>query len=151
MRKLPRVVAADVQTEESEEQWRNDLSKIWQKTSEVKFFEFRTLLESSDFVSLHVPHTKETNRMLGKAEFQIMKPSAYLINTARGGVVDKDALVWALKSGEITGAGLDVFANEPLPFDHPLARLDNVVLSPHIGGGSGTGRAVLAQELRKII
>jgi len=88
--------------------------------------------------------------MLGKAEFQIMKPSAYLINTARGGVVDEDALVWALKSGEIAGAGLDVFANEPLPFDHPLARLDNVVLSPHIGGGSGTGRAVLAQELRKI-
>lgn len=89
--------------------------------------------------------------MLGKAEFQIMKPAAYLINTARGGVVDEDALVWALKSGEIAGAGLDVFANEPLPFDHPLLQLDNVVLSPHIGGGSGTGRAVLTQELRRII
>lgn len=127
------------------------LPRSWEKTLEVKFSDFRTLLESSDFVSLHVPHTEETNRMLGKAEFQIMKPAAYLINTARGAVVDEDALVWALKSGEITGVGLDVFANEPLPFDHPLVRLNNVVLSPHIGGGSGTGRAVLAQELRKII
>ena len=109
------------------------------------------LLEISDFISLHVPHTGKTERMLGKKEFRAMKPTAYVINAARGGEIDEEALVWALKTGEIGGAGLDVFVEEPVPYDHPLLMLDNVVLSPHIGGGAGTGRAVLAKELRQLI
>ena len=109
------------------------------------------LLQISDFISLHAPHTKETYKLLGKDQFIAMKRTAYVINTARGGEIDEDALVWALESGEIAGAGLDVFTEEPVPFDHPLLKLDNVVLSPHIGGGSGTGRTILAAALRTLI
>ena len=111
----------------------------------------KELLEVSDFVSLHVPHTKETDKLLGKDEFRAMKPTAYVVNAARGGEIDEEALVWALKNGEIAGAGLDVFVEEPVPFEHPLLKLDNVVLSPHVGGGAGTGRAVLAKELNRLI
>jgi phosphoglycerate dehydrogenase-like enzyme len=68
-----------------------------------------------------------------------------------GGEIDEKALVWALKNGEIAGAGLDVFAEEPIPYNHPLLKLENVVFSPHIGGGAGTGRSVLAKELKQII
>jgi phosphoglycerate dehydrogenase-like enzyme len=109
------------------------------------------LLEISDFISLHVPHTEKTDKLLGKKEFRAMKPTAYVINAARGGEIDEEALVWALQTGEIAGAGLDVFAEEPVPYDHPLLMQDNVVLSPHIGGGAGTGRAVLAEELSQLI
>jgi phosphoglycerate dehydrogenase-like enzyme len=111
----------------------------------------KELLELSDFVSLHVPHTKETDKLLGKDEFRAMKPTAHVVNAARGGEIDEEALVWALKNGEIGGAGLDVFVEEPVRYDHPLLKLDNVVLSPHIGGGAGTGRAVLAKELSQLI
>ena len=111
----------------------------------------KELLELSDFVSLHVPHTKETDKLLGRDEFRAMKPTAYVLNAARGGEIDEAALVWALKNGEIGGAGLDVFVEEPVPYDHPLLKLDNVVFSPHIGGGAGTGRAVLAKELNQLI
>lgn len=130
---------------------RTHLPQEFEETLDVRFCSLNELLRSSDFVSLHVPHTEETDKLLGKAEFQVMKSTAYLINTARGGEVDEEALVWALKSREIAGAGLDVFREEPLPLDHPLLQLDNVVLSPHIGGGSGTGRAALTEELRTLI
>jgi phosphoglycerate dehydrogenase-like enzyme len=109
------------------------------------------LLEKSDFISLHVPHTEKTDKLLGKKEFRAMKPTAYVINAARGGEIDEEALIWALQTGEIAGAGLDVFAEEPVPYDHPLLMQDNVVLSPHIGGGAGTGHAVLAKELSQLI
>ena len=109
------------------------------------------LLGASDFISLHVPHTPATDKLLGKDEFRAMQPTAFVINAARGGEIDEEALVWALKNGEIGGAGLDVFVKEPVPYDHPLLKLDNVVLSPHIGGGAGTGRAVLARELSRLI
>jgi len=109
------------------------------------------LLAAADFISLHVPHTPATDRLMGKNEFKVMKPTAFVINAARGGEIDEDALVWALRSGEIAGAGLDVFVEEPVPYDHPLLEMDNVVLTPHIGGGAGTGRAVQVQELRQLI
>lgn len=117
----------------------------------VTFCELPDLLRASDFVSLNTPLTEKTARLIDRTEFQAMRPSAFLVNTARGGVVDEEALVWALQTGKIAGAGLDVFAMEPLPFNHPLVQLENVVLSPHYGGGSGTGRAVLAAELRTLI
>ena len=98
------------------------------------------LLRISDFVSIHVPHSPSTDKMIGAKELSLMKPSAYLVNTCRGPVVDEQALIEALQNHAIAGAGLDVFDFEPLPYDSPLTQLDNVILAPHIGGGTGGAR-----------
>jgi phosphoglycerate dehydrogenase-like enzyme len=98
------------------------------------------LLRQSDFVSLHVPHGDDTDRLIGARELALMKPTASLINTCRGPVVDEEALIAALGDGTIASAGLDVFTLEPLQHDSPLTRLDNVILTPHIGGGTGGAR-----------
>jgi glyoxylate reductase len=107
-----------------------------------------TLLRESDFVSLHVPLTAETQHAIGEREFRLMKPSAFLINTARGRVVDEEALVRALETKLIAGAGLDVFEQEPKV--HPrLITMPNVVLMPHVGSATGETRlkmAMLAAE-----
>ena len=87
-----------------------------------------TLLREADFMSLHTPLTDETRGMIGAEQLAVMKPSAILINTARGGLVDEAALA----EGTIAAAGLDVFETEPLPTDSPLAGLDNVILSNHL-------------------
>jgi phosphoglycerate dehydrogenase-like enzyme len=94
------------------------------------------LLSRADIVSIHLPLTPGTHHMLGPAEFGKMKPSAILINVARGQVVDQAALVDALRSHQIADAGLDVFAVEPLPLSAPLLSLDNVVLTPHVAGAT---------------
>ncbi|HIC87764.1 MAG TPA: D-glycerate dehydrogenase, partial [Aquificae bacterium] len=99
-----------------------------------------TLLRESDIVSIHTPLTPETKYMIGERELRLMKPTAILVNTARGAVVDTNALVKALKEGWIAGAGLDVFEQEPLPPDHPLTKLPNVVLAPHIGSATKEAR-----------
>ncbi|HZC58765.1 MAG TPA: hydroxyacid dehydrogenase [Chthoniobacterales bacterium] len=88
-------------------------------------------LAACDFLSLHVPLRRETSGLIGRKEFAVMKSTAFVISTARGGVVDEDELVNALRMGLIRGAGLDVFNEEPLPPNHPLVDLDNVILSPH--------------------
>jgi phosphoglycerate dehydrogenase-like enzyme len=92
------------------------------------------LVRTSDVVSLHLRLSGDTRGFLGRAQLERMKPSAILINTARGPIVDEAALVEALTRGRIAGAGLDVFDVEPLPAGHPLARLENVVLTPHSAG-----------------
>ena len=92
------------------------------------------VLRTSDIVSLHVPLTEASRHMIGAAELRLMKPTAYLINTCRGPVVDEVALAEALGQGTIAGAGLDVFDQEPPEADNPLFRLDNVVLTPHFAG-----------------
>jgi D-3-phosphoglycerate dehydrogenase len=92
------------------------------------------LVRTSDVVSLHLRLSGDTRGFLGRAQLERMKPSAVLINTARGPIVDEAALVEALTRGRIAGAGLDVFDVEPLPAGHPLARLENVVLTPHSAG-----------------
>jgi len=97
----------------------------------VEFVSLEELMSKSDVVSIHVLGVPQTDKLIGKRELALMMPTAMLINTARGSVVDEEALVEALQKGTIAGAGLDVFATEPLPPDHPLRSMENVVLSPH--------------------
>jgi phosphoglycerate dehydrogenase-like enzyme len=100
----------------------------------VRFRLFDEVLRTSDIVSLHVPLTPQTRHMMGTAQFAKMKPTAYLINTCRGPVVDEKALIEALHNGTIAGAGIDVFDQEPPPADNPLFSMANVVLTPHFAG-----------------
>jgi len=95
----------------------------------------RDLCSESDFVSIHVPYTLETHHLIDADVLRLLKPTAFLINTSRGRVVDEDALVKALSARAFRGAALDVFREEPLSPDHPLLRLDNVILTPHIAAG----------------
>ncbi len=97
------------------------------------------LLRQSDVVSLHVALTPESEGLIGREQLALMKPTAILVNAARGAVVDEAALLEALGDRKIAGAGLDVFEREPLPAGHPLTKLDNVVLSPHAGGMAYNG------------
>jgi D-3-phosphoglycerate dehydrogenase / 2-oxoglutarate reductase len=90
-----------------------------------------TGLAECDFVSLHVPLTAETRGLIGRAALAVMKPSAFVISTCRGGVIDEEELVKALQEGRIRGAGLDVFSQEPIPVTHPLLALESVIVSPH--------------------
>lgn len=96
--------------------------------------ELNDLLKTADFVSLHVPMTEETRHIIGPDELERMKASAILVNTARGGLVDEVALHDALSKGRIAAAALDVFEEEPLPDDHPLTKLDNMICTAHVAG-----------------
>ncbi len=111
-----------------------------EKELKATYVDLPTLLRESDFVSLHVPLTKETHHLIGEKELRMMKKGAYLINTARGPVVDEKALVKALKEGWIKGAALDVFENEP-EVEPELLKLENVVLAPHIASASYATRS----------
>ncbi len=110
----------------------------------AKYVSLEELLRQSDFVSIHTPLTPQTRYMIGEKELKMMKPTAYIVNTARGAVIDTNALVKALKEKWIAGAALDVFEQEPLPEDHPLLELDNVVLAPHIGSATWEARTAMA-------
>jgi glyoxylate reductase len=103
------------------------------------------LLRQADFVSLHVPLTPGTRGMIGAEALRAMKPSAILINTARGPIVDTEALVAALETREIAGCGLDVTDPEPLPSDHPLLRASGAVITPHLGSASLQAREAMAE------
>jgi phosphoglycerate dehydrogenase-like enzyme len=100
----------------------------------IELVDLETLLRESDFVSIQAPHAPETDRLIDRDRLALMKPGAYLINTARGGLVDEAALCEALAAKRIAGAGLDVFEVEPLPADSPLRGLGNVILTPHVAG-----------------
>ena len=104
------------------------------------------LLKASDFVALNLPMKPETRHIIGRAELAMMKPTAILVNAARGGVVDHDALVDALQDGTIWAAGLDVTEPEPLPRDHPLLALENVVIAPHLGSATRKTRIGMVQR-----
>lgn len=112
------------------------------------------LMKNADFISLHLPHTSATHYIVNEKMLSKMKSSAYLINCARGGTVDENALYTALKNNKIAGAGMDVFEEEP-PKENPLLKLDNVVLTPHIGANTKEGQiragVVCAEQIIKVI
>jgi phosphoglycerate dehydrogenase-like enzyme len=110
------------------------LSEAEEDALGVRFVLLSELLRTSDIVSLHVPLTDATRRMIGARELGLMKPGAILVNTCRGPVVDEEALYQALKEGRLGGAGLDVLVDEPPPKDHPLFSLPSVTLTPHSAG-----------------
>ena len=120
-----------------------------------KWVGLNELLAQSDFVSIHCPLTAETNGMIGEKELALLKPSAFLVNAARGGIVNEDALCRALKHKQIAGAALDVVENEPLKKDHPLLRLENVIFTPHIGAltfeASRRGEWGAAEEVIRVL
>ncbi len=98
----------------------------------VELATLEELFTQSDAVSIHVPYTEQTHHMVNRETLALMKPTSVIVNTARGNIIDEDALYEALKSGQIAGAGVDVFAQEPLSVDSPLLTLENVVLTPHV-------------------
>ena len=110
----------------------------------IRFVELDELLRTADFISLHSFLSADNYHMIGAPEFGKMKPTAILINTARGGLVDPAALTEALQQGRIAAAGLDVFEPEPIPANHPLLSLDNVVIAPHIASASKQTRLRMA-------
>src|SRR5690606_13136356 len=91
------------------------------------------LFKQSDFVSIHMKLSARTRGLVGARELALMKPTAYIVNTSRGPLIDEPALIAALRDNKIAGAGLDVFDVEPLPMDHPFRELDNTVITPHLG------------------
>ena len=124
---------------------RKHVSMTKEKMLNAKYVSFEELVSQSDFISIHIPHTEETNNLFGMKILKKMKKSAYLINTSRGKVINEKDLVTALKKKIISGAGLDVFETEPIKKDHPLSKLQNVVLAPHIGSSTEETRIKMAE------
>lgn len=112
----------------------------------AKHVSFEQLLQESDFISLHIPLTPQTRHMINEAELKIMKPSALLINTSRGPIVNQDALIKGLREDWIAGAALDVTDPEPLPPEHPLFKLPNCLIVPHIGSATWNTRRHMAER-----
>lgn len=121
---------------------RSPLSAELESVFDARYAGLDELLAESDYVCVATPHTPQTEGMIGAAQIALMKESAYIVNIARGGIIDEEAMIEALSENRIAGAGLDVFTYEPLPVESPLCALENVILCPHIGGGSGTNRNI---------
>jgi len=113
--------------------WSQNLTQEHAESNGAQLVSKDELLERSDIVTIHLRLSERTRGLIGARELALMKPTAYIVNTSRGPIIDESALINALKSGAIVGAGLDVFDTEPLPPDHPLLALDNVLLTPHLG------------------
>jgi len=113
--------------------WSENLTEERCSDVGVKRVDRDTFFETSDVISIHLVLSERTTGLVGEKELKQMKPTSYLVNTSRGPIVDEAALVNALRSGEIAGAGIDVYDVEPLPEDHPLRGLDNAVLTGHTG------------------
>jgi len=113
--------------------WSQNLTAETCREAGVDYASKEDLLRQADFITIHVVLSQRTRGLIGAQELALMKPTAYLINTSRGPIVEEAALLSALEDNRIAGAGLDVFATEPLPLDHPFRRRDKVVLTPHLG------------------
>jgi phosphoglycerate dehydrogenase-like enzyme len=114
--------------------------------SEATFMPLEEVLKTADVISIHLKLSPESRHLLNEARLRLMKKSAYLVNTARGAIVDETALLKILQAKGIAGAALDVFVEEPLPKNHPLLELDNVVLTPHLGWPTDSGFAGFAEN-----
>ncbi|MBS2005389.1 MAG: D-glycerate dehydrogenase [Cyanobacteria bacterium SZAS TMP-1] len=128
---------SDIVLDEKDRKWREELG--------AERMSMTSVLQQSDYVSLHCPHNKQTEKLIGAREFGLMKPNCIFVNTARGKVVDEDALCAAIAGGKIRGAGLDVFYHEPAVSD-VLLKAPNVVLAPHIGSASEETRYAMAES-----
>ena len=124
---------------------RKRVSKSREKTLGIKYVSQDKLITQSDVISIHVPHTEQTNELFDAKVFKKMKNTAFLINTARGKIIKEKDLVSALKRKTIAGAGLDVFESEPIGKNHPLTKIPNVVLAPHIGSSTKETREQMAR------
>jgi len=124
---------------------RKQISKTDEKKLGVKYTTFDNLIIQSDIISIHVPHTKETNQIFNMKIFKKMKKTAFLINTSRGKVINEKELSIALKLKIIAGAGLDVFETEPISKNHPFMKLNNIVLAPHVGSSTEETRIKMAE------
>jgi phosphoglycerate dehydrogenase-like enzyme len=113
--------------------WSQNLTPERCKEFGVEYVRRDDLFRRADFLSIHLQLSQRTRGLIGAQDFALMRPSAYLINTSRGPIVEEAALIAALREKRVAGAGLDVFDIEPLPIEHPLRKLDNVVLTPHLG------------------
>ncbi|AMD31192.1 glyoxylate reductase [Acidilobus sp. 7A] len=111
----------------------------------ARYVDLETLFRESDILTIHTPLTPETQNLVNESRLRLMKRTAFIINTARGKIIDLDALYKALKEGWIAGAGLDVYPSEPLDPSHPITKLSNVVLAPHIGSATIETRARMAE------
>jgi D-3-phosphoglycerate dehydrogenase len=116
----------------------------------VKLVELKELLKNSDFITIHTPLTEDTKNLISDKEFSLMKPKAMIVNCARGGIIDEDALCRALKDKKIGGAALDVFSKEP-PFDLKLMEMDNMVVTPHLGASTEEAQVNVAIEIAHCI
>jgi glyoxylate reductase len=128
---------------------RKQISKTEEKKIGVKYTTFEKLISQSDIISIHVPHTKQTNEMFNMKIFRKMKKTSFLINTSRGKVVNEKDLAVALKQKIIAGAGLDVFDTEPIKKNHPFLKLENTVLAPHVGSSTKETRIEMAKITMK--
>ena len=126
---------------------RRRLDEPQERDLDVTYAELDTLVAEVDVLSLHLPHVDATERLLDEARLRRMRRGAYLVNTSRGGLIDETALCGVLADGHLAGAGLDVFVDEPVPHDHPLLRLPNVCLSPHVGAAPARGLAEMMEQL----
>jgi glyoxylate reductase len=130
---------------------RNDL----EESLGIEYVQMDRLLAESDVISLHTPLTEQTRGMVDEDAFSRMKRTAIIVNTARGAVVDEDALVRALASGRIAGACIDAYSVEPLASPHPLhklgERLPNLIVTPHLGYGPRTGMAMIYHAARQVV
>ena len=124
---------------------RKQIPKANEKKLGVKYTTFNKLITQSDIISIHVPHTDETNQMFNMKIFRKMKKTSFLINTSRGKVVNEKDLVIALKQKIIGGAGLDVFETEPIIKNHQFLKLENIVLAPHVGSSTKETRTKMAE------
>lgn len=122
-----------------------------EESLQARYVSFNELLSESDILSIHVPLTAETLNKFNAEVFAKMKPTAILINTARGGIIEEPALTEALKNGEIWGAGLDVCRPEPMHSDNPLLSMPNVAVTPHIGAGVDTARSLMSKMIAENI
>jgi len=124
---------------------RKVVSKNKEKTLGAKYVSFEKLIKESDVISIHVPHTTQTDQLFDMKIFKKMKKTAFLINTARGKIINEKDLITALNKKIIAGAALDVFESEPIGKKHPLKKIQNVVLTPHIGSSTKETRAKMAE------